>query len=187
MFELISVFSEWQLWKTNFSFWTNVAERRYSKNRLNNAENVSCLKSLIRAHIKSTSTNQCEINLCKLDNLCNIFRGFVGLYEMPGWKNGFTETEGMFVDGMLRNTLHSVCVMFLCQVFCGSLKNKSLIRNCWICRRECLYHSTLTLFSCFIWKSVLCLIPSGLHLSFYECDLWMDGGLWFHLLLFNIH
>lgn len=37
--------------KTNFSFWTNFAKRMYSKNRFNNAESVSCLKSLIRARL----------------------------------------------------------------------------------------------------------------------------------------
>lgn len=37
--------------KTNFSFWTNFAERRYAKNRLNNTDSVSCLKSLIKAHL----------------------------------------------------------------------------------------------------------------------------------------
>jgi len=35
--------------KGKFSFWTKFATWRYSKNRLNNAESVSRLKSIIKA------------------------------------------------------------------------------------------------------------------------------------------
>lgn len=83
----------------------------YSKNRLNNAESISCLKSLIRAHLvnvlQPNSGKAAEINLYKLDNLSNIFKDFVGFYEMQGWKNGFTETNGIFIDDMLRNIWNS--------------------------------------------------------------------------------
>lgn len=34
---------------------------------------------------------------------------------------------------------------------------------------------------------LLLLLPLGLCISRSECDLWMDSGLWFYFLLFNIH
>lgn len=52
---------------------------------------------------------------------------------------------------------------------------------------HCYFNMSTKVNACRLTLFLLLLLPLGLCISRSECDLWMDSGLWFYFLLFNIH